>query len=57
MPSGHASQVILINPTNTTGQMDIAADTVDPQDILSEGATTTTRTQEFVDYLLPNAQG
>jgi hypothetical protein len=53
MPSGHASHKGTSDKpnTNTTGQMDIAADTVDPQDILSEGATTnTTRTQEFVDY-------
>jgi len=52
MPSGHASHKGTDKPnTNTTGQMDIAADTVDPQGYSSEGATTnTTRTQEFVDY-------
>lgn len=54
MPSGHASHKGTSDKpnTNAAGQMDIAADkAVDPEDILSEGATTnTTRTQEFVDF-------
>lgn len=54
MPSGHASHKGSSNKPNTNapGQIDTAADmSVDPQDILPEGATTnTTRTQEFVDY-------
>ncbi len=54
MPSGHASHKGTSDKpnTNTEGRMDIAADkSIDPDEVLPEGATTnTTRTQEFVDY-------
>lgn len=54
MPSGHASHKGTSNKpnTNTEGRLDEAADqSVNPDDLLLEGATTnTTRIQEFVDY-------
>jgi hypothetical protein len=54
MPSGHASHKGTGDKPNTNadGIMDMAADkTVNPEDVLLEGATTNiTRTQEFVDY-------
>ena len=54
MPSGHASHKGTSDKPNINaeGQVDSAADkTIDPEDLLPEGATTnTTRTQEFVDY-------
>jgi hypothetical protein len=54
MPSGHASHKGTGDKPNTNadGIMDMAADkTVNPEDVLLEGATTnTTRIQEFVDY-------
>ncbi|MCC5634471.1 hypothetical protein LC593_01130 [Nostoc sp. CHAB 5844] len=54
MPSGHANHKGTGDKPNTNaeGLMDMAADkTVNPEDVLPEGATTnTTRTQEFVDY-------
>ncbi|OKH20864.1 hypothetical protein [Chroogloeocystis siderophila] len=54
MSSGHANHKGTSDKPNTNaeGIIDIAADkTVDPEEILPEGATTnTTRTQDFVDY-------
>ncbi|BAZ51723.1 hypothetical protein NIES4103_43810 [Nostoc sp. NIES-4103] len=54
MPGGHASHKGTSDKPNTNaeGRMDEAADkSVNPEDILLEGATTnTTRTLEFVDY-------
>ncbi|MBW4643201.1 MAG: hypothetical protein KME23_09430 [Goleter apudmare HA4340-LM2] len=54
MSSGHASHKGTSDKpnTNTEGRLDDAADkSVNPEDLLLEGATTnTTRTQEFVDY-------
>jgi len=51
MPSGHVSQGTSDKPnTNTTGQMDIAADTVAPGIFFLKELPPTTRTQEFVDY-------
>lgn len=53
MPSGHASHKGTADKpnTNAAGQIDIAADKVDPQDVLSEEATAgTERVQEAVNY-------
>ncbi len=54
MPSGHASHKGASDKPNTNapGQIGSAADkSVDPEDLLPEGAmTNTVRTQEFVDY-------
>jgi hypothetical protein len=54
MPSGHANhQGTSDKPNvNASGHINEAVDkSVDPQDVLLEGATTnTTRIQEFVDY-------
>ncbi|MBD2775212.1 hypothetical protein [Iningainema tapete] len=55
MPSGHASHKGTSDKpnVNTSGQINVSAadKSVDPEDVLLEGATTnTTRTQEFVDF-------
>ncbi|MBD2439021.1 hypothetical protein [Nostoc sp. FACHB-110] len=54
MPGGHASHQGTGNKPNTNADsiMDMAADeSVNPEDVLLEGATTNiTRTQEFVDF-------
>jgi len=55
MPSGHANHKGTSDKPNVNaeGQINVSAadKSVDPEDVLLEGATTnTTRTQEFVDY-------